>query len=133
MRNAALVAALAGAAFIVAAAALTGGALAKENQAAVKPAPVATANDEVESGVYGFSGAIKGGSSLSGVMGECIWIYDADNKKQVAKGDCDQGNFRVVLKPGKYVVRGPGGNQKIDVKPHQWVKIKSLVELPGSL
>ena len=90
------------------------------------------ASDEVESGVYGFSGAMKGGSP-SGVIGECIWIYDADNKKQIAKGDCDEGNFRVVLKPGTYVVRGPGGNQKIEVKPHQWIKIKSMVELPGQL
>ncbi len=106
-------------------------ALANEGKAAAKPGGVAS--DEVESGIYGFSGALKGGSSLSGVMGECIWVYDADNKQQVAKGNCDQGNFRVVLKPGKYVVRGPGGNQKVDVKPHQWVKINSLVKLPGSL
>jgi hypothetical protein len=98
---------------------------------AAKATPAA-ASDEVESGVYGFSGAMKGGSP-SGVIGECIWIYDADNKKQIAKGDCDEGNFRVVLKPGTYVVRGPGGNQKIEVKPHQWIKIKSMVELPGQL
>ena len=102
-----------------------------EQKLAAKSTPAA-ASDEVESGVYGFSGAMKGGSP-SGVIGECIWIYDADNKKQVAKGDCDEGNFRVVLKPGTYVVRGPGGNQKIEVQPHQWVKISSLVNLPGSL
>jgi hypothetical protein len=54
-------------------------------------------------------------------------------QKQIAKGDCDEGNFRVALKPGTYVVRGPGGNQKIEVKPRHWVKIKSLVELPGQL
>lgn len=131
MRNAALCAALFGA-MMFTAIATSPGKLAAQEKPAANPAPAA-ASDEVESGVYGFSGAIKGESDLSGVMGECIWIYDADNKKQVAKGDCDQGNFRVVLKPGTYVVRGPGGNQKIDVKPHQWVKIKSLVKLPGSL
>ncbi len=131
MRNAAMCAMLVGAAMLIGAA-ISARALATEQKAATNAAPAAP-SDEVESGVYGFSGAIKGGSSLSGVMGECIWIYDADNKKQVAKGDCDQGNFRVVLKPGTYVVRGPGGNQKIQVKPHQWVKIKSLVKLPGSL
>jgi hypothetical protein len=131
MRNAPRGAALAGAALLLAAAGISGRALARERQPSAKPA--AAASGEVESGVYGFSGAIKGGSALSGVIGECIWIYDADNKKLVATGDCDQGNFRVALKPGEYVVRGPGGNQKIDVKPHQWVKIKSLVELPGSL
>jgi hypothetical protein len=97
---------------------------------AAKPTPAA-ASDEVESGVYGFSGAMKGGSP-SGVIGECIWIYDADNKNQVAKGDCDEGNFRVALNPGTYVVRGPGGNQRIEVKPHQWIKIHSMAELPGS-
>jgi hypothetical protein len=131
MRNVAICAALVGAGLLIAGAS-SGRALASEKKAAAKPAAAAP-SDEVESGVYGFSGAIKGGSSLSGVMGECIWIYDAANRKQVAKGDCDQGNFRVELKPGTYVVRGPGGNQKIEVKRHQWVKIKSLVKLPGSL
>lgn len=87
----------------------------------------------VESGVYGFSGALKADTSLSGAMGECIWIYDADNKKQLAKGDCTEGNFRVPLEPGHYVVRGPGGNQKIDVKPHDWVKIKSVVKIPAAM
>jgi hypothetical protein len=111
-----------------------GGALAAENKPAPKPASATSvARNGVQSGVYGFSGALKGGSSLSGVIGECIWVYDAGNRKQIAKGDCDQGNFRVPLKPGQYVVRGPGGNQKIDVKPHQWVKIRSLVTLPGNL
>jgi hypothetical protein len=101
-----------------------------ERKLAAKPTPGA-ASDEIESGVYGFSGALKGGSP-SGVIGECIWIYDVDNEKQIAKGDCDEGNFRVLLRPGSYVVRGPGGNQKIEVKPHQWIKIKSVVQLPGS-
>lgn len=130
MRNAATCAALVGAALLTGVV-ISASARASEETPKAKPIPAA-ASDEVESGVYGFSGAIKGGGSLSGVMGECIWIYDADNKKQVDKGDCDQGNFRVVLKPGTYVVRGPGGNQKIEVKPHQWIKVKSLVKLPGS-
>ena len=95
-----------------------------------KPTP-GSASDEIQSGVYGFSGALKGGSP-SGGIGECIWIYDADNKRQLAKGDCAEGNFRVVLQPGTYVVRGPGGNQKIEIKPHQWIKIRSVVQLPGS-
>ncbi len=106
-------------------------ALAAETKTEAKPA--AASNRGGESGVYGFSGALKAGTSMSGVMGECIWIYDADNKQQVAKGDCDKGKFRVALEPGHYVVRGPGGNQKIDVKPHAWVKIKSLVKIPGAL
>ena len=130
MRNAAACAALVGAVLLttVAISACMRGSGPK---LAAKATPAA-ASDEVESGVYGFSGAMKGGSP-SGVIGECIWIYDADNKEQIAKGDCDEGNFRVVLKPGTYVVRGPGGNQKIEVKPHQWIKIKSMVELPGQL
>ena len=130
MRNAKICGVLVGAA-LLATVAISACVRESEQKLAAKPTPAA-ASDEVESGVYGFSGAIKGGSP-SGVMGECIWIYDADNKKQIAKGDCDQGNFRVVLRPGTYVVRGPGGNQKIEIKPHQWIKIKSLVELPGSL
>ncbi|MGA8568322.1 MAG: hypothetical protein WB580_11075 [Candidatus Binataceae bacterium] len=130
MRNAKICGVLVGAA-LLATVAISACVRESEQKLAAKPTPAA-ASDEVESGVYGFSGAIKGGTP-SGVMGECIWIYDADNNKQIAKGDCDQGNFRVVLRPGTYVVRGPGGNQKIEIKPHQWIKIKSLVELPGSL
>jgi hypothetical protein len=107
---------------------------AAQNKPDVKGASSALpAESDVQSGVYGFSGALKGGSSLSGVIGECIWIYDSANRKEIAKGDCDQGNFRVPLQPGQYVVRGPGGNQKVDVRPHQWVKIRSLVNLPGNL
>ncbi len=83
------------------------------------------------SGIYGFSGALKGGG-VSGAIGECIWIYDSTNRRQVAKGDCDEGKFRVPLQPGRYVVRGPGGNQKIDLKPHEWIKIESLATLPGA-
>ncbi len=113
---------------------IAGDLLADPNKPQIQAASAApSAPGQVQSGVYGFSGAIKGESSLSGVMGECIWIYDSENAKQVAKGDCDQGNFRVPLTPGQYVVRGPGGNQKIDVKPHKWVKIRSLVTLPGNL
>ncbi|HVA39813.1 MAG TPA: hypothetical protein VNF49_04065 [Candidatus Binataceae bacterium] len=132
MRTASLCAALAAAALL---APIVGGrALAADKKAGTKPASAAVpARSGVESGVYGFSGALKAGTSMQGVMGECIWIYDGDNKKEVAKGDCDQGNFRVPLKPGHYVVRGPGGNEKIEVKPHQWVKIRSLVKLPGEL
>jgi hypothetical protein len=130
MRNAAACAALVGAALLTIVA-ISGCSRGSGQKFAAKPTPAA-ASDEVESGVYGFSGAMKGGSH-SGVMGECIWIYDADNKNQVAQGDCDEGNFRVLLKPGTYVVRGPGGNQKIEIKPHQWIKINSMAELPGSL
>ena|SRR5690242_3720716 len=128
MRNAATYAALAGTALLMAGVISACGR--KSGKSAARSTPAA-ASGEIDSGVYGFSGAIKAGS-LSGVIGECIWIYDADNKAQITKGDCDEGNFRVVLKPGSYVVRGPGGNQKIDVKPHHWVKIKSTVDLPGS-
>jgi hypothetical protein len=130
MRNAATCAALFGAA-LLASIAISDCVRKSEQKLAAKATPPA-ASDEVESGVYGFSGAMKG-ESPSGVIGECIWIYDADNKNQIAKGDCHEGNFRVVLKPGTYVVRGPGGNQKIEVKPRQWIKIRSLVELPGQL
>jgi len=107
---------------------------ATEGQPAAQNKPETSAEssaaDRVQSGVYGFSGAVRGEGSPSGAIGECIWVYDVKNTRQVAKGDCDQGNFRVPLKPGQYVVRGPGGNEKIDVKPHQWVKIRSLIKLP---
>jgi hypothetical protein len=86
-----------------------------------------------DSGVYGFSGARIGQDTEEGVVGECIWIYDAANLKQVAKSDCsadNPGSFRVALKPGRYCVRGPGGNQKIEIKAGNWVEVRSLVHLP---
>jgi hypothetical protein len=86
-----------------------------------------------QSGVYGFSGARFADGEPQGVIGECIWIYDSEDKQQVAKGDCYQdkpGSFRVVLKPGRYVVHGPGGNKPIEVKASAWVRIESIVPLP---
>jgi hypothetical protein len=85
------------------------------------------------SGVYGFSGARVADGSPQGVIGECIWIFDVNNKSQVAKGDCtdsDPGNFHVALSAGHYVVRGPGGNKAIEVKKGHWVKVTSIVPLP---
>lgn len=88
----------------------------------------------VQSGIYGFSGASVADSPFPrAAIGECIWVYDAANEKQVAKGDCDRGKFRVLLKPGHYVVRGPGGTQAVDIKPGGWVKINSVVKLPRGL
>jgi hypothetical protein len=88
----------------------------------------------VQSGVYGFSGArVADSPNMRGVVGECIWIYDEANKTQVAKGDCDRGEYRVPLKAGRYVVRGPGGNQSIEIKPGSWTKVDSIVKLPQGL
>lgn len=89
----------------------------------------------VQSGIYGFSGGRTPDPTAapSGVVGECIWIFDADNNNQVAKGDCAEkspGNFRVTLRPGHYVVRGPGGNQAVEVKLGGWVKVTSIALLP---
>jgi hypothetical protein len=96
---------------------------------AAAPAP------PVESGIYGFSGGRAPGADFpEGVIGECIWIFDQLNHRQVAKGECSEhnpGKFRVVLKPGRYVVRGPGGNQPIALKLGQWIKIESITLLPG--
>lgn len=86
-----------------------------------------------ESGVYGFSGARVAEGAPEGVIGECIWIFDENDQSQIAKGDCreaEPGKFRISLKPGKYVVHGPGGNQRIEVKRGTWLKVTSLVELP---
>ncbi len=100
------------------------------NEKAVEP----PAEPPIQSGIYGFSGGkIPGADFAEGVIGECIWIYDQLNKNQIAKGDCTErspGKFRLVLKPGRYVVRGPGGNQSIEVKAGQWIKIESVTLLP---
>ena len=94
----------------------------------------AEAPPPVQSGIYGFSGARSAmAPEPEGVIGECIWIFDAANKKQVAKGDCTEkrpGVFRVVLQPGSYVVHGPGGTKKVELKPGSWIKIESIAMLP---
>jgi hypothetical protein len=100
----------------------------QERKAQTQPAAQASL-----SGVYGFSGARVADSSPQGVIGECVWIFDAGNTSQVAKGNCtdsDPGNFHVALMPGHYVVRGPGGNKAIEVKKGHWVKVTSIVPLP---
>ncbi len=99
--------------------------------------PASTGNrDSPPSGLYGYSGAVSGafGEDKMGVVGECIWIYDRGNQKQVATGYCfasKPGEFRVALAPGAYVVRGPGGNRAIEVKQGQWTRIESVVKLPA--
>ena len=60
MRNAAACAALVGAALLTIVA-ISGCSRGSGQKFAAKPTPAA-ASDEVESGVYGFSGAMKGGS-----------------------------------------------------------------------
>ena len=106
----------------------------KSETSANKPSGPA-AEPPIQSGVYGFSGGkVPGADFPEGVIGECIWIFDQLNKVQVAKGDCPErtpGKFRVVLKPGRYVVHGPGGNKPIEVKAGQWIKIESLTLLPA--
>ena len=107
---------------------------------AVKPASAAAHGKKIattpplQSGIYGFSGGKSDiASDPEGVIGECIWVYGADDKTQVAKGICSDrkpGEFRVVLQPGRYVVHGPGGSQKVEIKPGKWVNIKSIVLLP---
>jgi hypothetical protein len=99
-----------------------------------QPAPPLT-EPPIQSGVYGFSGGkVPGADYPEGVIGECIWIFDQLNKNQVSKGECSEhspGQFRVVLKPGRYVVRGPGGNKPVEVKAGQWIKIESVTLLPA--
>ena len=93
------------------------------------------AEPPIQSGVYGFSGGkVPGADAAEGVVGECIWIFDQLNTNQIAKGECTErspGKFRVVLKPGRYVVRGPGGNKPIELKTGQWIKIESVTLLPA--
>jgi len=104
--------------------------------AAAQPGSSGTGANEhaaVKSGVYGFSGGQADDDDPKGVVGECIWIFDQNNRSQLAKGNCpasDPGTFRVKLKPGKYVIHGPGGNRPIEVKAGQWVRVVSIVKLP---
>jgi hypothetical protein len=88
-----------------------------------------------DSGVYGISGARVADGAPEGVIGECVWIFDADDRHQVAKGECaepEPGKFRIALKPGRYVLHGPGGIRPIEIQSGVWVKVMSLVDLPMS-
>jgi hypothetical protein len=85
------------------------------------------------SGIYGFSGAGAPYGEPMGVIGECVWVFDERDNLQVAKGQCAEsapGHFRVILKPGRYMVHGPGGNRSVEVKPGVWVKLESIASLP---
>ncbi|HJU27880.1 MAG TPA: hypothetical protein VJ718_01840 [Candidatus Binataceae bacterium] len=88
----------------------------------------------MQSGVYGFSGARVGNDpEREGFIGECISIFDSDNKRQVAKGECfenNPGSFRVALKPGSYMLHGPAGVERIEIKTGRWIKIESVISLP---
>jgi hypothetical protein len=97
--------------------------------------PTKAAEPPIQSGVYGFSGGrVPGADFPEGVIGECIWIFDQANKNQIAKGECSErspGKVRVVLSPGRYMVRGPGGNRPIEIKAGQWINIESVTLLPA--
>lgn len=108
---------------------------------AATPSPSAAAAADAESaadanpdsGVYGFAGARIAEGSQEGVIGECIWVFDESDRHQIATGECvaaEPGKFRLRLRPGKYVVHGPGGNYPIEVKRGQWTHVTSLVDLP---
>jgi hypothetical protein len=87
----------------------------------------------IQSGVYGFSGAAAPYTDPEGVIGECIWIFDEGDHAQIAKATCakgDPGKYRVVLKPGRYVLHGPGGIKKLQIKQGEWIKIDSVALLP---
>jgi hypothetical protein len=91
------------------------------------------ADVEIDSGIYGFAGAHVAEGADAGVVGECIWVFDQSDRRQIAQGSCragQPGRFRLALRPGKYVVHGPGGNYPIEVKRGQWTQVRSLLELP---
>jgi len=103
------------------------------------PAPSASAAAaspsaaNLDSGVDGFAGARIAEGAQEGVIGECIWVFDATDRHQIATGQCvaaEPGRFRVPLRPGKYVIHGPGGDRPFEVKRGQWTKVTSLVDLP---
>src|SRR5216684_7643103 len=64
----------------------------------------------IQSGIYGFSGAKTPDSAARGVVGECMWIYDAQNQKQIATADCYQNNRALsawCLNPAAMWFTGP--------------------------
>ena len=97
------------------------------------PAAAGAADSNPDSGVYGFAGARIAEGTQEGVIGECIWVFDESDRHQIAAGDCvatEPGRFRLRLRPGKYVIHGPGGNRPIEVKRGEWIEVTSLVDLP---
>jgi hypothetical protein len=102
--------------------------------AAASPAPAENASGaKLDSGVYGFAGARIAEGAQEGVIGECIWVFDQSDRHQLIVGECaaaDPGRFRLPLRPGKYVIHGPGGNRPVEVKRGQWTQVTSMVDLP---
>lgn len=97
------------------------------------PQTGASSQPPVEAGVYGFSGAGVPMEEPEGVIGDCIWIFDEADHRQVAKAECQErapGRYRLVLAPGHYVLRGPGGAKPIEIKPGAWLEIDSIAALP---
>ena len=91
------------------------------------------ANANSDSGIFGFAGARIAEGAHEGVIGECLWVFDESDRHQLAAGECTAaapGRFKLPLRPGKYVVHGPGGNRPIEVKRGQWLRVMSLVDLP---
>ncbi len=96
--------------------------------------PPAEKRGTATSDIYGSSGtASPFGKNKMGVVGECLWIHDILSRRQLASDDCSNenpGKFRIQLKPGKYVVRGPGGDKRVEIKSAQWTRVDSVAEIP---
>jgi hypothetical protein len=96
-------------------------------------APSASQNDN--SGIYGTvtagGGAPPGRSAV--VRGPCVKVLEAETNREVATGTCDDnGNFRVALSPGRYVVKVAGQKTETTVHRDEWVQRRFFLPLPAA-
>jgi hypothetical protein len=88
-----------------------------------------------DSGIYGFAGGGGGappGTSMR-LRGECVKVIDQATNQTVAAANCDDGRFRIALPPGRYLVVGPGRQErKMEIAPGEWKAMSFIAHIPGA-
>ncbi len=91
------------------------------------------------SGIYGSSfSEVAGGApqpfpTRHDHSGKCVTVRKVPTRQVVAVGNCDRdGRFRVVVRPGRYVIDGVGGSKEEEVRPGRWqrVDLVKVLEVP---
>ena len=93
-------------------------------------------NFHPSSGVYGRvssgGGAFPGHSSHA--HGKCVEILSATSQHHVTDGQCDEnGNFRVALAPGEYIVSTGGRRDRVQVREGVWTRNSFSFHAAGAL
>ncbi len=80
-----------------------------------------------QSGIYGKAGVGSEMGGFRGIEGECVWVLDSTSQTQTAIATCSAGRFRLALPPGRYLLKGPGGRQIVEVRKNDFTYVSSIV------